>query len=76
MKTYRAVDAYIHVFLTSAVDGVGSFTPRGLYPRGKRDPGTHWIEGWVDLRKGLDYVRSRNLALTGPRTPIRRPFTP
>jgi hypothetical protein len=22
--------------------------------------GTHWIEGWVDLRAGLDKVKKRN----------------
>jgi hypothetical protein len=44
-----------HVFLTSALVGdkwsasrPGRFTPE------ERDPGTHCIEGWVDLRTGLD----------------------
>jgi hypothetical protein len=27
--------------------------PATLYPRGK-DPGTHWIGGWVGLRAVLD----------------------
>jgi hypothetical protein len=29
------------------------FTPRPLYPRGK-NPGIHWIGGWVGPRAGLD----------------------
>jgi hypothetical protein len=42
-------------FLTSAVDGVSGqrHAPAALYPRGK-DPGTHWAEGWVGLKVGLD----------------------
>jgi hypothetical protein len=27
--------------------------PRPLYPR-EKNPGTHWIGGWVNLRAGLD----------------------
>jgi hypothetical protein len=23
---------------------------------GEITPGTHWIEGWVDLRAGMDYL--------------------
>jgi hypothetical protein len=30
---------------------VFSFTPRPSYPE-ERDPGTHWIGGWLDLRAG------------------------
>jgi len=43
--------------LISALDGgewsassPGRFTPK------ERDPGTHWIGGWMDLRAGLDAV--------------------
>jgi hypothetical protein len=32
---------------------VVSFTTMPLYPRGKT-PGTHWIEGWVNRRTGLN----------------------
>jgi hypothetical protein len=35
MKTYAGVDVQIHIFLTSALDRVVSFTPRSLYPPGK-----------------------------------------
>jgi hypothetical protein len=55
MKTYVVVDVQTHVFLTSALVGnewsasrFGHFTP------GERDPGTHWIGGWVGPRASLD----------------------
>jgi hypothetical protein len=32
--------------------------PRPLYP-GEKAPGTHWIDGWVDPRAGLDDVEKR-----------------
>jgi hypothetical protein len=42
-----------------------SFTPLQLYPRGK-NPGTHWIGGWVGLEAGLDDVKKRKfLTLPG-----------
>jgi hypothetical protein len=34
---------------------VVSYTPLPLYPRGK-NPGTHWIGGWMDPRAGLEDV--------------------
>jgi hypothetical protein len=34
--------------------------PAALYPRGK-DPGTHWIGGWVGLRVGLDAGARRKI---------------
>jgi hypothetical protein len=48
MKAYGGVDVYIHVFLTSAL-AEGEWSA----------PGTHWIEGWVDPRSGLDDVVKR-----------------
>jgi len=48
--------------LTSALDGgewsascPGHFTPR------ERDPGTHWIGGWVGPRASLDMVLKRKI---------------
>jgi hypothetical protein len=61
------VDAYIHIFLTSALVGgeVVNFTPRPLYPR-ERAPGIHWIGGLMDLRAGLDDLEKRKfLTLPG-----------
>jgi hypothetical protein len=39
---------------------VVSFTPRPLYSQGK-NPGIHWIRGWVDPRAGLDAVVKRKI---------------
>jgi hypothetical protein len=36
------------------------FTPRPLYPWGKR-PGTNWIGGWVGPRVGLGAVEKRKI---------------
>jgi hypothetical protein len=47
MKAYGEVDVYIHVFLTSEVAGGELSTSR---------PSSHWIEGWVSPRAGLDGV--------------------
>jgi hypothetical protein len=35
-----------------------SFTPQAPYPQ-RKNPPTHWIGGWVDLRAGLDDVENR-----------------
>jgi hypothetical protein len=57
MKTYRGVDVYIHVFLTSAlIGGKRSDSHPGRFDPGERASGTHWIGGWVgdvDKRKFL-----------------------
>jgi hypothetical protein len=55
MKTCGGVEAYVHVFLTSAlVGGVWSASRPGRFTSGERAPDTHWIGGWVDPRAGLD----------------------
>jgi hypothetical protein len=39
----------------------------------ERDPGAHWIGGWVDSETGLDGVEERTIfSRTGDRTPISR----
>jgi hypothetical protein len=44
---------------------VVSFTLQPLYPS-ERDPGIHWIEGWVDPRVGLyDAEKRKYLTLLG-----------
>jgi hypothetical protein len=40
------------------------FTPQ------ERDPGTHWIGGWVDLRAGVDDLEKRKF-LTPPGLELR-----
>jgi hypothetical protein len=57
MKAYRGVDVEIHVFLTSALaGGEWSISRPGRFTLGEKDPGIHWIGGWVDPRAGLDDV--------------------
>jgi hypothetical protein len=62
MKTYGGVDVWIHVFLTSALDGGerSSSHPGHITP-GERATGTHWIEGWVGPRAGLNDVERRKI---------------
>jgi hypothetical protein len=55
MKMCGGVEIYLHVFLTSALDGgewsasrPGCFTPR------EKARDTHCIGGWVGPRAGLD----------------------
>jgi hypothetical protein len=65
------VSECIGPLINSALDGgewsasrSGPFTPR------ERAPGTHWIEGWVDLRAGLHTVTRRKYPFikTHPKT--------
>jgi hypothetical protein len=50
--------------------------PAALPPR-ERDPGTHWIGGWVGPRAVLDTVVTREIPSprreSNPRTPIVQP---
>jgi hypothetical protein len=64
MKTYGGVVVQIHVFLISALDG-GEWSasrPGRLTPG--REPGTHWIGGWVGLRGDLDDMEKRKFLST------------
>jgi hypothetical protein len=53
--SYGGVGVYIHVFLTSALNGgeLSASRPDRFTPA-ERAPGTHWIGGWVTPRTGLD----------------------
>jgi hypothetical protein len=42
----------------------------GRFTRGEKDPGIHWIGGWVDPRAGLHEVEKRKF-LTLPRLELR-----
>jgi hypothetical protein len=53
MKRYGGVD----VFLTSELVGGEWSASRP----GRFTPGTHWIEGWVDARAGLEDVEGRKI---------------
>jgi hypothetical protein len=64
MKAYKGVDVQTHVFLTSALVGVEWSASRpGRFTLEGRDPGTHWIAGWVDPRAGLDDVEKKKFIL-------------
>jgi hypothetical protein len=52
---YGGADVYIHIFLTLAlVGGEWSASRPCCFTPGKELSGTHFIEGWVDPRAGLD----------------------
>jgi hypothetical protein len=62
MKAYWGVEVYSTHSLTAALDGgewsasrPGRFTPR------ERATVTHWIEGWVGPRAGLNAVVKRKI---------------
>jgi hypothetical protein len=62
MKTYGGVDVQTHVLLTLAlVGGEWSASRPGRFTPGERAPGSHWIEGWVDPRAGLDNMEKWKL---------------
>jgi hypothetical protein len=51
---YGVVDAYTHVFLTSAlILSEWSASRPGRFTPGDRAPGTHLIGGWLGPRAGL-----------------------
>jgi hypothetical protein len=55
MKAHGRVDILIHIFLTSELVGGELSASRPVhFTPGERVPGTHWIDGWVDPRAGLD----------------------
>jgi hypothetical protein len=60
MKTYRGVDVWIHVFLTSVLVGGEWTTSRpGRFTPGERALNSLWTGGWVGPRAGLDDVEKR-----------------
>jgi hypothetical protein len=66
MKAYGGVDVQIHIFFPSALAG-GEWSASRPYrfTPGEKATGTHWIEGWVGPRAGLDNVVNRKfLTLT------------
>jgi hypothetical protein len=64
MKAYSGMDVQICVFLTSAViEGEWSASHPSRFTPGERVCGTHWIEGWVGPRSGLDDMEKREVLL-------------
>jgi len=63
MKTYGGVDMYLHVFLTSVVDGgEWSASRSSHFTPGEEIPVIHWIGDWVDHRANVDVVVRRRKA--------------
>jgi hypothetical protein len=56
-KAYGGVDVEIHISLASALaEGEWSASRPGSFTSGEIAPGTHWIEGSMGPRAGLDDV--------------------
>jgi hypothetical protein len=61
MQVYWGVNVYIHVFLTSALDGGEWSVPNPCYfTPGKKDSITHWVQGWVGPTASLDDMEMEN----------------
>jgi hypothetical protein len=67
MKVYGGVDIYIHIFLTSVLDGgEWSSSRRCRFTPGERAPGNQWMGGCVGSSAGLDDADERKfLTLLG-----------
>jgi hypothetical protein len=53
-----------NIFLTSALVGVEwSASRTGHFTPGERDPGAHWIGGWVDPRASVDDMEERKFLI-------------
>jgi hypothetical protein len=67
MKAYGGVDVQIRIFLTSALSGgEWSASSPGRFTTGERAAGTHWIEGCVRPKAGLEDLEKRKfLTLQG-----------
>jgi hypothetical protein len=64
MKAYWGVEVQLHTFFTSPLDGGERSASRpGRFTLKYRAPGTHWIEGWVGPRAGLDAVAKRKIPI-------------
>jgi hypothetical protein len=61
MKAYGGVEVQLHAFLTSVIHGREWSSARpGRFTPGK-NPGTHWIRGWVGSSVGLDVLEHREM---------------
>jgi hypothetical protein len=59
MKAYGGVDIEFYIFLNSALVGCEWLVSYPChFTLDERAPGTHYIEGWVDPRAGLDDVEN------------------
>jgi hypothetical protein len=72
------VEVWLHASLTSALDGgEWSASRPGRLTSREREPGTHWIGGWVGPRAVLDAVVKRKIPIplreSNRRIPIVQP---
>jgi hypothetical protein len=68
MKAYGRMEEWLHIFLTSALDGDEcSASHPDNFTLGEKTHGTHWIGGWVGLRGSLNanVKEKKYLPLTG-----------
>jgi hypothetical protein len=72
---YGGVDVYIHVYLTSALDGAEWSDSRpGHFTSDERAPVAHFVRGWVGPRAGVDAFAKRNVySPAGNRTLVVQP---
>jgi len=58
---------YLHVFLTSVLDGGEWLDLRpSRFIAGERVPGNYWLGGWVCPTAGLDAVAKRKIPNIAP----------
>jgi hypothetical protein len=58
------IETWLHIFVTSALDGVLSFVHWRFIIR-ERASLTYWIRGWVERGDGLDAVEDREMSMSG-----------
>jgi hypothetical protein len=74
MKTSGEVEVSLYAFLASALAGIEWSASRpGRFAAGERAPLTHWIEGWVGPRGGLDAVVKQMFHPLGKPPPVPEP---
>ena len=57
LSPFSAGTHQLHLFLTSSLDGDEWSTSHPCPFNPRRNPGTHWLGGWVGPRAGLDIQR-------------------
>jgi len=76
MKMYGGMETKRYAFLTSALDEGEWLASRPGYLNPAKNPGTHWIGGWVSPRADLDAVPMRKSPFPTPagnRNPVIQP---
>ena len=64
-KHRGGAEVKLHSFLSSKlVGGQYEASCPSYIMSGERDPGTHWIEGWVGSRASLDILKTKKNLIT------------